>query len=60
MADFAHASKKQKMHDEHDDHDGGHHHDHSHQKRLPVTMLGGFLGAGSKFRFFLFVTELQT
>ena len=44
------ASKKQKIHDEHDhhgDHDS-HDHDHSKQKRLPVTMLGGFLGAGSK------------
>ena len=46
------ASKKQKIHDEHDhhgDHDShDHDHDHSKQKRLPVTMLGGFLGAGSK------------
>jgi len=41
------------MQDEHDDHDCHDHHDHNQQKRLPVTILGGFLGAGSKYNTFL-------
>ena len=52
MSEFTQkASKKQKIHDEHDHHGdhASHDHDHSKQKRLPVTMLGGFLGAGSKY-----------